>query len=428
MNLQTLRVGPNRFVKNGGFVLLLIVLSMVGILGALFVTGLASSGNNSARRATTAVALAKAKEALIAYALTSDAFIATNGRPGQFPCPSTVSPTATTNGTAAGTCATTPRIGRLPWKTLGIEELYDSTGEPLWYALSNNFRPPVTAGKINSDTLGDLTIHDVGGTAVLANQVVAVVFSAGAPVSGQNRTSTTSFCATTSTTIAGNRCATNYLDISFGRNNATNAGPYIADRPNATFNDQLVYITTADFIPKIEERIVTILKQSVKDYYVTNGYYPYAANYADFATPLTLNCANGVFSGRFPIQILAAPQTGATCTGLAEWSSSSFPPWFSVQEWHVGVHYAIGREFNKGGTKVCGPVGDCLAVDADFAVQAIFVLPGIPTPTQSRPSGNPASYLETSANLDEWPTPVNYTYATTTSPLPSRDRVVAIKN
>ena len=408
---------------------------MLGILGALFVTGLASNNNNASRSATTAVALAKAKEALIAYALTSDAFIATNGRPGQFPCPSTVSPTATTNGTAATTCATTPRIGRLPWKTLGIQELYDSSGEPLWYALSNKFRPPATAGKINSDTLGDLTIHDVGGTAVLANQVVAVVFSAGAPVSGQNRTSAASLCATTSTNIAGNICATNYLDTSSGRNNATNAGPYIADRPSATFNDQLVYITTADFIPKIEERIVGILKKTLNDYYLTNLYYPYAANYPDSTSPNGLNCANGKYSGRLPSNI-APPASPVPpqlqCAGLAEWqpvgNPNGLPAWFSANEWNASIHYVIGKAFAIGGTKVCGGLGDCLTVDSDNTVQAVFILSGIPTSAQTRPSNNPSSYLETPANLDEWPTPVNYTYATTASTLPSRDRVIAIKN
>lgn len=408
---------------------------MLGVLGVVFVTGLTTDTNKSLRSANTSASLAKAKEALIAYALTSDAFIATNGRPGQFPCPSTVSPTATTNGTAAGTCATTPRIGRLPWKTLGIEELRDSTGEPLWYALSNNFRPPVSAGRINSDTLGDLTIHDVGGTAVLANQVVAVVFSAGAPVSGQNRTSTTSFCATTSTTIAGNTCATNYLDISSGRNNATNAGPYIADRPSATFNDQLVYITTADFIPKIEERIVTILKNTLNDYYLTNLYYPYAANYLDSTLANGLNCANGKYSGRLPSNI-APPASPVPpelqCVGLAEWqpvgNPNGLPAWFSANEWNASIHYVIGKAYAYGGTKVCGGLGDCLTVDGDNTVQAVFILSGIPTSAQTRPPNNPSSYLETPTNLDEWPTPVNYTYATTASTLPSRDRVVAIKN
>lgn len=407
---------------------------MLGILGAFFVTGLASRGNKISRDGTTAVALAKAKDALIAYALTHDTYV----RPGEFPCPTTVSPTGSTYGISTGTlpggsCATV-RIGRLPWKTLGIQELFDGDGEPLWYAVSTKFRQ-AAATKINSDALGDLTVYAAGGSAPLSNQVVAIVFSAGAPVSGQNRTSAVSPCATTSTTIAGNTCATNYLDISSGRNNATNAGPYIADRPSATFNDQLVYITTADFIPKIEERIVTILKKTLNDYYLTNLYYPYAANYPDSTSLNGLNCANGKYSGRLPSNI-APPASPVPpelqCAGLAEWqpvgNPNGLPAWFSANDWNASIHYVIGKAYAIGGTKVCGGLGDCLTVDGDNTVQAVFILSGIPTSAQTRPSNNPSNYLETPTNLAEWPTPVNYTYETTTSPLPSRDRVIAIKN
>ena len=415
----------SRFVNSEGFVLLLVLLSLLGVLGIVFVTNVASGGDKISRGNTTSVALAKAKAALLAYALSGDAA----GRPGEFPCPTVAAPTVATYGTSAGACATV-RIGRLPWRTLGIQELFDSAGEPLWYAVSNKFRPAVA--KINSDILGDLTIYDMGGSAVLANQVVAVIFSAGAPVSNQNRTSTVSLCATTSTSIAGTACAANYLDTGSGRNNATNAGPYIADRSNSTFNDQLVYITTMDFIPKIEERAAAFLTRTLNDYYVTNGYYPYAANYSEYANPTVLNCANGVYAGRFPFNITVAPYTGATCSSLAEWPGVSnpniFPAWFTQNQWNVAVHYVVGKAFAKGGSKVCAGLGDCLTVDGDTTVQAMFILPGVPTSSQTRPSSIPSNYLEAAANLDDWPTPTNYSYVTTTSALPSRDRVVAIKN
>lgn len=419
------RTRKNLFGKNNGFVLLLVMLSLMGILGAVFVTSLVGSGEKISRGTHTSVALAKAKEALLAYAIARDF----PGRPAEFPCPTTVGPTNATYGTSAGACATV-RIGRLPWRTLGIPELLDGENEPLWYAVSNKFR--VGVSKINSDTVGDLTVYAPGGSTVLGNQVVAVIFSAGAPLSGQNRTSLPSFCATTSTTIAGNTCAANYLDTGSGRNNATNAGPYVADSSYATFNDQVAYITTSDFMPKIEERIVVILTRALNDYYLTNGYYPYAANYSDFASPGTLNCANGIHSGRLPFKITIAPGTGATCVGLAEWpgfaNPANIPPWFALNEWIVAVHYVVGKAFAKGGSKLCGALGDCLTVDGDSTVQAIFILPGIPTSSQSRPSLIPANYLEAAANLDDWPTPTNYTYVTTAPTMPSRDRVVAIKN
>ena len=423
--LSPIIIPPSHAGKPNGFVLLLIVLSLLGILGVVFVAGLASNGDKSSRDANTAIALAKAKGALLAYALSGD--IA--GRPGEFPCPTVLAPNTTNYGTSAGSCATV-RIGRLPWKTLGIQELFDGAGEPLWYAVSSKFQKSVT--KINSDTLGDLTVYAAGGSTVLENQAVAIIFSAGAPVSTQNRTSVVSLCATTSTSIAGNVCAANYLDTGSGRNNATNAGPYIADRSSATFNDQIAYITTADFMPKIEERIVAILTRTLNYYYATNGYYPYAANYSDYTFPNKLNCANGVYTGRFPFNITAAPLTGTLCAGLVEWpgtaNPNSFPDWFTINQWNVAIHYVIGNAFKKGGTKICAALGDCLTVDADNVVQAVLILPGVPTSSQTRPSSNPANYLEAAANLDEFPTPTNYTYVTTTSTLPSRDRVVAIKN
>lgn len=425
LNLTRFRAGTSRLVKNKGFVLLLVLFSLLSILGIVFVTSITSSGDKISRSNTTSLALAKAKAALLAYALSGEVA----GRPGEFPCPTVVAPTVATYGTSAGGCATV-RIGRLPWRTLGIPELFDSAGEPLWYAVSNKFRPAVA--KINSDILGDLTIYDRGGSAVLANQVVAVIFSAGSPVSNQNRTSTVSLCSTTSTSIAGNTCAANYLDIGSGRNNATNAGPYIADRPSSTFSDQLVYITTFDFMPKIEERAAAFLTRSLNDYYVTNGYYPYAANYSEYAFPNELNCASGIYAGRFPFNITVSPRTGAPCSTLAEWpgvtNPNIFPAWFTQNQWHVAVHYVIGKAFAKGGSKLCAGLGDCLTVDGDASVQAMFILPGVPTSSQTRPSSIPSNYLEAAANLDDWPTPTNYSYITTSSTLPSRDRVVAIKN
>ena len=283
--------------------------------------------------------------------------------------------------------------------------------------------------------MGDLTVYAAGGSTVIENQAVAVVFSAGAPVSTQNRTSAVSLCATTSTSIAGNVCAANYLDTGSGRNNATNAGPYIADRSSATFNDQIAYITTADFMSKIEERIVAILTRTLKYYYVTNGYYPYAAKYSDYGYPLELNCAYLNYSGRFPFHITANPRTPALpCTSLVEWpgiaNPDGFPAWVTLNEWNVNVHYVVGKAFEKGGTKVCAYLGDCLTVDGVTDVQAVLILPGIATttPLQSRPSGVPSNYLEAAENLNDFPTPTNYTFVTTASTLPSRDRVVAIKN
>ena len=413
--------------RQEGIFLIVAALAMLGVLG-VFLVGSFAAGNPKISRGTiTVAALAKAKAALIAYAVARD----DPGRPGEFPCPTTVATTNTTYGISAGVCATT-RLGRLPWRTLGIQELVDGAGEPLWYAVSTNFRPAVA--NINTDKLGTLTVYDSDGTTTLATQVVAVVFSPGAPIGTQNRASSSAFCTTTSTTIARNICATNYLESDAGRNNATNAGPYIAGKFGATFDDQIVYITTDDFMPKIEGRIFSILTNTLNNYYAVNGYYPYAANNSDAAsgTQNQLNCANNVFTGRLPRFVLLSPATGSPCTGLADWqpvgNPNGLPAWFTANNWNAAIHYVVGKAYQKGGSKSCMSAGDCLTVNGDSSVQALFILPGIPVSGIARPSTLPSDYLETAENLNDFPTPTNYVYVTSSSALPSRDRVVALKN
>ena len=277
--------------RQDGIFLIVAALAMLGVLGVFLVGSFAAGSPKISRDAITVAALAKAKAALIAYTVARD----DPGKPGEFPCPTIVAPGNTAYGTSPATCGATNRLGRFPWKALGIQELADGAGEPLWYAISTNFRPGAT--NINTDKLGSLTVYDASGATVQATQVVAVIFSPGAPIGTQNRTALSAFCATTSSTTARNLCATNYLDNNAGRNNATIAGPYIAGTFGASFNDQIVYITTDDFMPKIEGRVVSILSNTLNNYYAVNGYYPYAANNSD-ATSTALNCANGVLFGR----------------------------------------------------------------------------------------------------------------------------------
>ena len=55
-------------------------------------------------------------------------------------------------------------IGRLPWRTLGLPDLRDSSGERLWYAVSRQFaRNPTCMPNcpLTSDTLGQLTVTGI---------------------------------------------------------------------------------------------------------------------------------------------------------------------------------------------------------------------------------------------------------------------------
>ena len=73
-------------------------------------------------------------------------------------------------------------LGRLPWRTLGLPDPRDGSGERLWYAVSRDYsRNPAGAPPLNSDTPGPLTVT---GTAP-ANDVIAIVFAPGAVVGNQ---------------------------------------------------------------------------------------------------------------------------------------------------------------------------------------------------------------------------------------------------
>ena len=92
-------------------------------------------------------------------------------RPGTLPCPDTNFFGSNASGYATGSCSASGEtsIGRLPWKTLGIEMLRDAYGEPLWYAVSDRFRRPgLTNAAINSDTVGTLKLYAPDGTTLLS--------------------------------------------------------------------------------------------------------------------------------------------------------------------------------------------------------------------------------------------------------------------
>ena len=116
--------------------MLLAVLAPMLLLGsAVALTGF-DIGIPSHRREAerTRLALAKAKEVLIHYA------VADPNRPGELPCPDfdndgRLMLNVDFRGGRDVPCAT--RRGWFPFRSLGVEELRDGTGERLWYAVAD---------------------------------------------------------------------------------------------------------------------------------------------------------------------------------------------------------------------------------------------------------------------------------------------------
>lgn len=171
-----------------------------------------------ARRAQrTEEALTQAREALIGYALQyRERQIATgtyDAMYGYLPMPdvgtSRFHPTGQPASCNTEGCAmqfmngafpadTDTVIGRLPWKTLGLEPLRDGHGECLWYIVSANHKDLgiSTTVRMNWDTPGQIDIVATNDAdpaklksliASAHDRPVAIIFSPGPAFGGQNR-------------------------------------------------------------------------------------------------------------------------------------------------------------------------------------------------------------------------------------------------
>jgi len=254
---------------------LIALLALAALISAFLIASalnLTSAGNSNEREDRNMSALRKAKAALIAYAASEQWQLyktpGTYFQPGALPCPD-----QDDDGDGDCTGSTSfSMIGRVPFKTLGIDDLRDASGERLWYALSHDFRkmqcPSANCTTINSDTLGQLTVSGMAP----ATQVVAIVFAPGEPldlraVGGplQDR-------------IAGHNSPTNYLEnFNLGDNihfTFTSTG-----LPTDTSNDRLLVITQADLMaavePVVAARIERDIKPLLRDYFNKWGAYPY---------------------------------------------------------------------------------------------------------------------------------------------------------
>lgn len=252
-----------------GVALLLMLFLLVGSATTFFLYTWNAARQNIERDQVTLMALQQAKEALIGRA------IAGTTNPGRFPCPEQLSTSA--EGVAANSCNTqATRIGRLPWKTLGLEKLLDGYGEPLWYAISSNF----TTTPINSSTTPQLQLDGA------PNAVVALIFAPGPALDGQTRT-------VASTTLPPQ--PNNYLDLG-------NAGglAFVSKGPSSTFNDHVIAITQTELLGVLHKRVLSEVRGlddltgGLKRYHNDNGSFPWADANGDGIAD------TGLIAGRIP--------------------------------------------------------------------------------------------------------------------------------
>lgn len=388
--------------QRGAVLMIMLVIMVIG-LAAVLVNSLTTVAANNARQATTAAALAQAKDALIGYAVSDP------NRPGDLPCPDVDDDGKLMMNIDYNASGCISPIGRLPWKTLKLPELRDGAGEHLWYTVSKTFWDTEST-PINSNTIGNLTVSGI----TAASNVIAIVFAAGPAISGQSRSpANQAVCATNGLTVAESWCATNYLE---GSNPAlsTVATPnmnYQSANSSSTFNDQLLYITTKDLIPLVEQRVAGVVKQALSDYYAANGYYPWADS---VPASSDYNSNEGLNRGWLPY-------LSSTPSSPAEWCCTSFPAWFYNNEWYKLIYYSVAKNYTAN-PSYCYYYGSCsssstLSVDGVNGVRALFFMPG--TYAGTRILTDLTQYLEDSQNNDD----ANDLYVTPASQARDRDRL-----
>jgi hypothetical protein len=299
----------------------------------------------------TSEALAQAHAALIGRAAVSP------NRPGSLPCPDTDND-GLENWDGTNTyCAS--NIGRLPWKTLGLPDLRDGSGERLWYALSPGFRDHTGVQPLNSDSTGQLTITGTNP----ASTVVAVIFAPGAVVGAQSRA------------MANSNDVTQYLE---GENNNGDLTFTTAAVPSDTFNDRLIAVTSDALFYVVAMRVAKDTQQSLEQYRTTNGYYPWVNEYDD-GSPYV--CKVNKRDGRIPL----AMQPG--CGSIAEWAGE-LPAWFSANNWNLVTHYGMDNACT-------------LTVTGHTAAGCtVVIVTGRSLGSQVRPCADPANCLEDAENTN----------------------------
>ena len=263
--------------------MLLILVAMAG--GYAFYRSANSQFNSIGQETKVAATLARAKDALIAYAVTD------NDRPGSLPCPdlatnnagfSNIPGDGKTDMFTVNQCPI--YVGWLPWVTLDLPELTDDTGTRLWYVLAPALRNHDSAQPINSDTLTGRHLHD---RAVLKSEVrkpvgTLEVRGARGAIPSQNRPS---------------QNPADYLD---GENGNGNDHKYVTGPKSDSFNDLVLVITRQELMAAVEKRVANELRSCLAQHAASSAN---AGNRYPWPAPFSANGFQGKensYFGRVP--------------------------------------------------------------------------------------------------------------------------------
>jgi hypothetical protein len=314
--------------------LTLIVMMTVIVMGlAWYVVGaLGKAAPTTAdKEIRTGAALYAAKQALLTHVANYAAQTVPLGDPetmlpGRVPCPEPLSPAAGSEGIAAG-CASnvTTYVGRLPWRTLGVDQIRDGDGELLWYVLGPGFRD----SPINFGTAGQLTV-DVG-----SSPVVALIVAPGRPIN----TASEPGPPPAGCPAVGNQYANRYAKpfdptkfLECGRWNAATNHTLVT--PSPWTNDRVISVTAAEVMEAISgpvaDRIQRQVAPAMNDYRTTTSlaswgvsFLPHASRWDSTGNSPPSNNMCGNLDIRAGLPPTATVASGSCDTDWASGSASS---------------------------------------------------------------------------------------------------------
>jgi len=285
-------------------------------------------------------ALAKAKTTLLAYSTTQSTL-------GSLPCPDTDNPRDGLENRNGNIC--TANIGGLPYRNLAIDELRDSSGSHLWYAVSPSYTNNSGAIQRNSSINNNYFLN--------ATEVTAVVIAPGSALDGQQR---------------ANVNVINYLE----GENANGSIDTYAQQLSDDNNDLLIGLDLSEFWTLNQLAIAEQLEDLLASYRSACGDYPWAANFSVG----TDNSVTNLQAGTFPLNSALPTDWNTGC-------AAGIQPSLEMQNnWLDEIYYAFCRVAE----------GNCLQVlgDTNQMTSAVVITPGIELATQNRNNYLLSEYFE----------------------------------
>jgi type II secretory pathway pseudopilin PulG len=317
----------SRHSRQRGIALVAIAALLALAVVASLAAAIARSATGPGRAAASDRALAQAREALLAYASARplDAIVG----PGYLPCPDLDDDgwAESTCGSMTGETGQWQRLGRLPWKTLGLPDLRDASGERLWYAVSSKHKgllncaaSPACLDMGPEAAIGTITVRDAAGNVLHDGTAagpyepgkggaVAVIVAPGPPVArwsgpgaatvvqerscGAGQCNAAGRCLTEPPTLTPRCDPANYLDRAPGpafsgednarfvdRNDAAGRpanrdgfilGPVASHDGTVWVNDRLAVVSYDDLMPRVMRRVAEEVATCLRGYAAQPG-------------------------------------------------------------------------------------------------------------------------------------------------------------